>query len=174
MIRLATAADLPAVAAIYDAILDREAETGICYTNWQKGKYPTLDTAKGILEAGTLYVGTDDDGTVWGSMNLNGCQLPEYAKIPWSTPAGEGQVAVIHTLTIHPDRKGQGLARRMITFAEDTARARGKTVMRFDTWEHNEPANHLYPAMGYRFAGSTEFFFMGYTRSVLNLYEKAL
>ena len=46
--------------------------------------------------------------------------------------------------------------------------------MRFDTWEHNEPANHLYPAMGYRFAGSTEFFFMGYTRSVLNLYEKAL
>ena len=98
MIRLATAADLPAVAAIYEAILDREAESGICYTNWQKGKYPT----------------------------------------------------------------------------QDTARSQGKTVMRFDTWGHNEPANHLYPAMGYRFAGSTEFFFMGYTRSVLNLYEKAL
>ena len=87
MIRLATAADLPAVAAIYDAILDREAKAGVSYTNWQKGKYPTLDTAKGILEAGTLYVGADEDGTVWGSMNLNGCQLPEYAKIDWSIPA---------------------------------------------------------------------------------------
>ena len=174
MIRLATAADLPAVAAIYDAILDREAKAGVSYTNWQKGKYPTLDTAKGILEAGTLYVGADEDGTVWGSMNLNGCQLPEYAKIDWSIPAADSQVAVIHTLTVHPDCMGRGLARQMIAFAEDTARAQGKTVMRFDTWEHNEPANHLYPAIGYRFVGSTDFFFMGYTHTVLNLYEKAL
>ena len=65
MIRLATAADLPAVAAVYDAILDREAESGVCYTNWQKGKYPTQETTKGILESGKLYVGTDDDGTVF-------------------------------------------------------------------------------------------------------------
>ena len=124
MIRLATAADLPAVAAVYDAILDREAESGVCYTNWQKGKYPTMTTAKSILEAGTLYVGTDADGTVWGSMNLNGLQLPEYGKINWSIPAPDSQVAVIHTLTIHPDRKGRGLARQMVRFAEDTARAR--------------------------------------------------
>ena len=82
MIRLATAADLPAVAAIYDAILDREAERGVSYTNWKKGSYPTADTARQILEAGTLYVGADEDGTVWGSMNLNGCQLPEYDAIP--------------------------------------------------------------------------------------------
>ena len=46
--------------------------------------------------------------------------------------------------------------------------------MRFDTWEGNKPANHLYPAMGYRYAGSTDFFFMGYTHSILNLYEKKL
>lgn len=174
MIRLATAADLPAVAAVYDAILDREAESGVCYTNWQKGKYPTMATAKSILEAGTLYVGTDADGTVWGSMNLNGLQLPEYGKINWSIPAPDSQVAVIHTLTIHPDRKGRGLARQMVRFAEDTARAMGKTALRLDTWEGNVPANHLYPALGYRFAGSTDFFFMGYTHSVLNLYEKQL
>ena len=174
MIRLATAADIPAVAAIYEAILDQEAESGINYTNWQKGKYPTIDTAKGILEAGTLYVGADEDGTIWGSMNLNAIQLPEYVKIDWSIPAADDQVAVIHTLTIDPARKGQGLARKMITFAEDTARAQGKTVMRFDTWEGNKPANHLYPAMDYRYAGSTGFFFMGYTHSTLNLYEKKL
>ena len=174
MIRLATAADIPAVAAIYEAILDQEAESGINYTNWQKGKYPTIDTAKGILEAGTLYVGEDEDGTIWGSMNLNAIQLPEYVKIDWSIPATDDQVAVIHTLTIDPARKGHGLARKMSTFAEDTARAQGKTVMRFDTWEGNKPANHLYPAMDYRYAGSTGFFFMGYTHSTLNLYEKKL
>ncbi|MDY3985531.1 hypothetical protein [Dysosmobacter sp.] len=55
-IRPATAADLVAVTAIYDAILDRE-ESGPVYTNWQRGKYPTTDTARQALEAGTLYVG---------------------------------------------------------------------------------------------------------------------
>ncbi len=174
LIRLAAPGDLDQVAAIYDAILSQEEATGHSYTNWKRGAYPTPDTARQILREGTLYVGEDDNGFIWGSMNLNGIQLPEYAKIPWSIPARPEEVAVIHTLTIHPDWSGRGLARRMVTFAEETSRKAGKKVMRFDTWEHNAPANHLYPALGYRLAGSTEFFFMGYTRSTLNLYEKAL
>ena len=173
MIRSAVEADLPRVAAIYEAILDREEATGQVTTNWAKGKYPTADTARQIFEAGTLYV-LEEDGTVWGSMNLNGLQLAEYVKIPWSFPAREDQVAVIHTLTIHPDRFGQGLARQMVIFAEEEARRQGKTVIRLDTWEHNVPANRMYPALGYHFAGATEFFFMGYIHEVLNLYEKAL
>ena len=87
MIRLASERDLPAIAAIYEAILDHEDATGLHYTGWQRGAYPTLDTAKGILAAGTLYVGTDEDGTVWGSMNFNDWQLPEYAKGRWTIPA---------------------------------------------------------------------------------------
>ena len=51
-IRPATAADLNGITAIYDAILDRE-EAGPVYTNWQRGKYPTTDTARQALEAGT-------------------------------------------------------------------------------------------------------------------------
>ena len=58
-IRPATAADIPAITAIYDAILDRE-EAGPVYTNWQRGKYPTTDTARQALEAGTLYVGEEN------------------------------------------------------------------------------------------------------------------
>lgn len=173
MIRPAVAADLNRVAEIYDAILDREQETSIVSTNWKKGVYPCAKTAKTIFDAGTLYVG-EDDGVIWGSMNLNGVQLPEYARVPWSVPAEDAQVAVIHTLTIHPDCAGKGHAREMVAFAEETARAQGKTVIRLDTWEHNDPANAMYPNLGYRFAGATEFFFMGYIHEVLNLYEKAL
>ena len=51
-IRPATAADLDGITAIYDAILDQE-EAGPVYTNWQRGKYPTTDTARQALEAGT-------------------------------------------------------------------------------------------------------------------------
>ena len=171
-IRPAVAADLDGITAIYDAILDRE-EAGPVYTNWQRGKYPTADTARQALEARTLYVG-EEDGFLWGVVNLNGIQLPEYDAIPWTIPAERNQVAVIHTLCIHPARAGRGLARRMVAFCEEETRRQGKAVMRLDTWEGNLPANRMYPVLGYRYAGAAEFFFQGFIREILNCYEKKL
>ena len=104
MIRLATRADLPAVAAIYEAILDKD-EQGPVYTNWQRGKYPTEASARTALEAGSLYVGEAGDA-LWGVVTLNAVQLPEYDQIPWSIPAERDQVGVIHTLCIRPCRAG--------------------------------------------------------------------
>lgn len=172
MIRPATAADLPQISAIYDAILDRE-EAGPAYTNWQRDKYPTSETARLALEAGTLYVG-EEGGVLWGVVILNGEQLPEYAAIPWAIAAEPERVGVIHTLCIPPAQAGRGLARQMVAFCEEESRRQGKAVIRLDTWEGNRPANHLYPALGYRFAGGTEFFFQGFIRETLNCYEKAL
>ena len=171
-IRPAVAADLDGITAIYDAILDRE-EAGPAYTNWQWGKYPTVDTARQALEAGTLYVG-EEDVFLWGVVNLNGIQLPEYDAILWTFPAERNQVAVIHTLCIHPVRAGRGLARRMVAFCEEETRRQGKAVMRLDTWEGNLPANRMYPVLGYRYAGAAEFFFQGFIREILNCYEKKL
>ena len=171
-IRPANVADLDGITAIYDAILDRE-EAGPVYTNWQRGKYPTADTARQALEAGTLYVG-EENGFLWGVVNLNGIQLPEYGAIPWSIPAEKEQVAVIHTLCIHPAASGQGRAKQMVAFCEEESRRQGKTVMRLDTWEGNLPANRMYPALGYRYAGAAEFFFQGFIPEILNCYEKAL
>lgn len=174
MIRPAVESDLPAVSAIYEAILDQEDDTGIRHTGWQRGAYPTADTARNIFDAGTLFVGVDENGTIWGSMNLNGYQLPEYVNGSWAFPAEEAQVAVIHTLTIDPRRTGQGLARQMVDFAENTARAQGKTVLRLDTGVENLPANRMYPRLGYQSAGTVDSFFMGYALRPLNLYEKKL
>lgn len=86
MIRIAKESDLPAVAAVYEAILDHEDATGLHYTGWKRGAYPTAETARSIFNAGTLYVGVDEDGAIWGSMNLNGVQLPEYKNGGWSIP----------------------------------------------------------------------------------------
>lgn len=172
MIRLAAAADLPSIEGIYNTILDRE-EAGPVYTNWQRGKYPTLETARQVLEAGTLYVG-EDGGMVWGAVNLNGIQLPEYDLIPWKISAEREQVGVIHTLSIHPAMSGRGYARQMMAFCEEESRRQGKTVIRLDTWEGNLPANRLYPSLGYSFAGAAEFFFQGVIHEVLNCYEKSL
>lgn len=173
MIRKAVAADLPQAAEIYDAILDREETAGPVYTNWQRGKYPTIDTAREALEAGTLYVG-EEGGRLWGVVNLNAIQLPEYDAIPWSLPAEREEVAVIHTLCIRPACSGHGYAKQMVAFCEEEARRLGRKVIRLDTWEGNLPANRLYPSLGYRYAGQAEFFFMGFVRENLNCYEKSL
>ena len=78
MIRFAAPSDLPQVLEIYDAILTQEESGGPVYTNWRRGKYPTADTAWSALKAGTLYVG-ESGSALWGVVNLNGIQLPEYA-----------------------------------------------------------------------------------------------
>lgn len=173
MIRPALSADLPAVAEIYEEILDLEDRRPASYTNWQRGKYPTLDTARGALEDGTLFV-AEEDGQLYGAVILNGVQLPEYDEIPWQYPADRDQVMVIHTLVISPRWSGHGKAREMVTFCEAEARRQGKTVMRLDTYEGNAPANAMYPKLGYRFSGNARFLFQGFLDEVLNCYEKQL
>lgn len=83
MIRLATEQDLPLVGSIYEEILAEEEKRPASFTNWQRGKYPTVEHARAALEAGTLYV-AEEDGEVYGCVNLNGEQLAEYAALNWS------------------------------------------------------------------------------------------
>ena len=173
MIRPARTADLPAVARIYEEILDQEDRRPISYTNWQRGKYPTRDTARRALEEGTLYVG-EEHGEIFAAVILNGTQLPEYDLIPWQLEAQRDQVMVIHTLVIRPLCSGRGKGREMVAFCEEEGRRQGKKVMRLDTYEGNAPANAMYPKLGYRFAGHARFLFQGFLDEVLNCYEKKL
>ena len=173
MIRPAQPADLPAVARIYEEILDQEDRRPVSYTNWQRGKYPTLDTARGALEDGTLYVG-EENGALYAAVILNGVQLPEYDLIPWQFQAPRDRVMVIHTLVVSPRSSGRGRAREMVAFCEEEGRRLGKTVMLLDTYEGNAPANAMYPRLGYRFAGRARFLFQGFLDEVLHCYEKKL
>ena len=129
MIRLANPSDLDAIAEIYEEILAAEDARPVSYTNWQRGKYPTRDTAEAALEAGTLWVG-EEDGAVYGCVNLNGEQLPEYDAIPWSVPAQPSEVGVIHTLVIRPSWSGRGKAREFVAFCEEELRRQGKKAVR--------------------------------------------
>ncbi len=173
MIRKACAGDLDHIAGIYTAILDREDRTGAHYINWQRGLYPTRDTALRALAAGTLYV-DEREGQIAAAANLNGIQPAEYARIPWAISAAPEEVLVIHTLVVHPEHSGQGVARGFVSFAEELALSRGKRAIRLDTYEGNEPAKAMYPRLGYRLAGSTFFHFEGCIDETLVCFEKAI
>lgn len=145
MIRLANPSDLDAIAEIYEEILAAEDARPVSYTNWQRGKYPTRNTAEAALEAGTLWVG-EEDGAVYGCVNLNGEQLPEYDAIPWSVPAQPSEVGVIHTLVIRPSWSGQGKAREFVAFCEEELRRQGKRRSAWTPMREISPPTPCTPA----------------------------
>ena len=151
MIRKATAADIAAVNAIYEALLDRE-EQGLLSTGWTRGVYPTEQTARDALAAGTLYV-LEDGGRVVAAAKIDQHQMPQYARCLWRYEAAPEQVLVLHTLVVDPAVKGKGYGTALIGFYEDMGRRTGRPCLRIDTNARNTPARALYARLGYTEAG---------------------
>ena len=172
MIRKAVLSDLDSCAEIYREHFRHERET-VPWTNWREGVYPTRETARRALDAGTLYV-DEEDGTVVSCASLNHVQPAEYAKISWKYPARGDEVLVIHTLVCRPGCTRGGRGSRFVAFAEELGRAQGCRVLRLDTYEGNAPARNFYTKLGYRLAGQTGFFFEGFIRETLVCFEKPL
>ena len=150
-IRLATEKDIPAIADTYTALLTYEKEKE-SHSNWKLNVYPTILVPQKKVPAGEMYV-LEYDNEICASMVLNQEQAEEYADVDWLYPAEKAQVLVIHTLCIPPDKAGQGYGAKMVCFAMEFARNAACTVIRIDTYAHNEPAKALYLKNGFRIAG---------------------
>ena len=147
-IRLATAVDIPAIAAIYGAIHDREAR-GEVVIGWQRDIYPTADTAREAVLAREMYVLEDSAGRVAASARINRRQMPAYAQVDWRYPADDDRVLVLHTLTVDPACGRRGYARQFIAFYEALAARLGCTALRIDTNAKNAVARATYARLGY-------------------------
>lgn len=148
MVRKATEADIPAVTAIYDALLDRE-EQGLQSTGWTRGVYPTEQTARDALRAGTLYV-MEREGRVTAAAKIDQSQMEQYSRCRWQHDAPPEQVLVLHTLVVPPRCGGHGYGTKFVHFYEDCARERGCPYLRMDTNAVNAAARSLYRKLGYR------------------------
>ena len=169
-IRKATEKDIPAVAAIYDALLDRE-ERGELTTGWTRGVYPTAQTAQDALRAGTLYV-LEDEGRVAAAAKIDQTQMEQYARCAWRYDAAPEQVLVLHTLVVDPAVKGKGYGTAFVKFYEALGRDTGRPCLRIDTNARNTPARVLYAKLGYTEAGIVEGTFNGISGVRLVCLEK--
>lgn len=147
MIRKACIQDIPAVSAIYEAIIDRE-ERGELSIGWQRGVYPTEKTALAAFEAGELFV-LEDGGKIVASAKINREQMPAYAEVSWKYEANDDQVMVLHTLTVDPAESRKGYARQFLRFYESFALENGCPVLRIDTNARNTVARTMYAKDGY-------------------------
>ena len=171
-IRKARAEDLEAVSRIYEHILT-EQEQGRVYTGWERGVYPTAQTAMDALEREDLFV-QEDGGRIVGAAIINRQQVDVYAGAPWQYPAAPEAVTVLHTLVIDPDAAGRGFGKQFVAFYEDYARKNGCKVLRMDTNSRNTRARAMYQALGYREVGIVPCVFNGIEGVELVLLEKTL
>ena len=172
VIRLATAADLPAVAAIYGEIHDAEA-AGTVTTGWLRDVYPTTATAEVALDRGDLFV-LEAEGAVLGAAVINQTQVDVYAGAPWEHDAPDSAVCVLHTLVISPRAGRRGYGRRFVDYYESRARALGCRELRIDTNARNVAARSMYAALGYREIAVVPTLFNGIPGVDLVLLEKHL
>lgn len=151
MIRKATMKDVNAIARTYEELLIFEKENG-SNSNWEWNVYPTAAVPESKIPAGSMYV-LEEEGEICASMVLNQDQAEEYAQVDWLYPAKQEEVLVIHTLCVRPSRSGNGYGRMMVQYAKQYAVGIGCSVVRIDTYAHNEPAKRLYQNNGFRIAG---------------------
>lgn len=169
-IRTATRGDVDAVARIYDEIHTAE-EAGELSTGWARGVYPTAATAEAAVERGDLFV-LEEGGVICAAAIVNRVQVDVYAGAPWEHDAPDGEVCVLHTLTVSPSAAGRGLGKRFVRFYEDYARENGMAELRMDTNARNARARAMYAALGYREIGVVPTTFNGIPGVDLVLLEK--
>lgn len=148
VIRKGTERDIPAVAEIYDRILDIE-ECDKATIGWQRGIYPTEATARAALEVGDLFV-LEQESKICAAARINRVQVPDYARANWAQKdAPDEKIMVLHTLVVDPLCGGRGLGTAFVRFYEDYALRHGCPYLRMDTNARNLTARRLYARLGY-------------------------
>ena len=147
MIRKATHDDIRAVAELYDKAIDYE-DSHVKYTSWQKGVYPTADTARLGLKNGSLYV-YEQNGKIVAAVILDTKQPPEYKKIEWNVDAAYNRALVVHTLCVDPELAGSGIGSAIVDFAKQLAQKAECLCVRLNTTERNVLACRLYQKNGF-------------------------
>ena len=147
MIRKATLNDIEAISDLYDIAIDYE-DSHVKYTSWQKGIYPTADTARFGVKCDSLYV-FEDGGKILASVILDTSQPPEYRNVSWSVKSGVHGALVIHTLCVHPECVGLGIGSKIVDFAKELASELNCSTIRLNTTSTNTLAYHFYEKNGF-------------------------
>ncbi len=168
-IRPARPEEFPAVRAFYHRLIDlmQEAEYR---PGWEKDVYPDRDQLRQAIDKQQLYVG-ELEGSFAAAMIMDRQSNEGYRGAPWLVEAAPERVSVIHALGVLPTLQGRGLAREMVRFAFERARALGSRVIRLDVLSGNLPAERLYLRLGFYRVSNARMFYPDTGWTEFDLYE---
>ena len=147
--RKASAEDEDALMAIIDEAKAYFHRQGI--DQWQKG-YPNRETLRADRQSGAGWVLVRDGIPVAYSAVIFGVE-PTYRVLENGAWLREGPYVVVHRTCVREDRKGQGLAGRLLGKVADMAWANGVRDLRIDTHMDNRSMRHMLEKNGFSARG---------------------
>jgi GNAT superfamily N-acetyltransferase len=112
--------------------------------------FPGSEIMSKAIEAGSLYLYKETE-LAKGMVILNEEEPEEYKKIDWGTKSEK--VLYIKYLAVHPQWQGQGIARKLVAFAEEFAREHGYQVLRTDLYSGLEASGRFSEDLGFTKSG---------------------
>ena len=97
----------------------------------------------------TLWVAVDASTRILGFCAITMDQGDDYKKI-WDTSQ---ESVVPHRLATHPAFKRMGVAKSLLSKAEEIAKEKALKSIRIDTNQKNKATNTLFPQLGYHYVG---------------------
>ena len=147
----ATKYDAEVVFELLSRCKDNLLEKGIFQWNTD---YPNLENVVNDITKSSLAKLVNNDKIV-GVVSFNDFQEPEYSTVDWQIKTEP--IAVIHRLAVDPLFQGNGLAKKLISFAEKSISESGFKVIRLDAYSGNEMLLGFYGKLGYKRAGEIYF-----------------
>lgn len=149
-INLATLEDVPQIMALVKKVIPLMHKSG----NFQWGDdYPTSKVFIRDVALNQLWISKLDHKVV-GLAAITTDQDPEYADVGWNIA---DKAIVTHRLAVDPDCQGMGIAKALMSQADQVAAASGINILRVDTNSENAATNALFPKLGYQFSGEISF-----------------
>ena len=151
MIRKATSADINTLLKITRACAQHMIEKNIY--QWNEF-YPNKQAFLNDIKRNELYV-LISNGNIVGCICISTFMDKEYIPIMWLTPNKNN--IYIHRLAIHPKYQGQGLAQKLMDYAENYAKVNNFVSVRLDTFSQNPRNITFYESRGYKRLGAVFF-----------------
>lgn len=141
-IRLATMADLDAVADLYQQVCAHQSQDQYG-ADWTWGDYPSVAGLRQYLAKERIVTGWVNNQLV-GAGVLTAGEDESYRQVQWPTAVADDQIVVLHLFTVHPDFRRTGVASQMFQGVLKAAKQAGFGVLHLDVLEGNLPSEKLY------------------------------
>lgn len=163
MFRTAKEADLPKIMMIVQQIVIDMSTTN--NRQWDE-TYPLREHFLQDIQTDSLYVLEEDD-QLKGFISINQDFAPEYHELDWEAE----EFLVIHRVAVNPKSRQEGVATRLMQFAEQLSKERGMNFLISDTSELNTEMNRLFNKLEYVKVGKVS---LDKEEFQFNCYEKKL
>lgn len=150
-VRAAKKSDLDSIMAIIEDARRFMREKGV--NQWQNGR-PGRELFESDIETGSCFVYAHGEA-VAGVISIFCADEPSYCVVYGGKWLSDGlPYAVFHRLAVAAEYRGEGIAAKLLSFAENYARNNGMRSIRGDTHRDNMSMRGLLQKCGYNLCGT--------------------